>query len=371
MRVLLMLPYDWDTMPSQRFRIEQWAPWLRAHGVHLDVSTLLSHREQQLLYRPGNSARKGLMLAAALGRRLVRTLNTGGYDAVWLHRAASPVGPALIERMLARRGVPIIYEFDDAIYLADTSAANARWRFLKCAGKTADICRMSAHVVVGNNHLSQYAGHLNSNVTVIPTTIDTDRYQACCDYADTSPVVIGWSGSRTTVAHLRMLDSVLQRVATQADVRLHVLGTPSYPLAGVQTYAAPWTAEAELPELQRFHIGIMPLPDQEWARGKCALKALQYMALGIPTVTAPVGVNADLIQDGENGCLAATDDEWVERLLSLVRDARLRRRLGLAGRSTVDVTYSTRVQAPRVYELLERVCRTVKSPGAGKHLAVH
>lgn len=356
MRLLLLLPYAWDTSPSQRFRIEQWHPALKASGIELDVAALLSQEEQRTLYGAGGTVDKVAMLTGALGRRLRQLSRLGRYDAIWLHRAAFPIGPPFLERWLARTRTPVILEFDDAIYLTHTSAANERWRAFKCASKTAELCGLSRHVVVGNEYLADYARQYNSNVSIIPTTIDVDAYQPRAEYPDEDPVVIGWSGSGTTAAHLRTLDRVLQRVAAQTKVRVHVMGVDDYSLEGVDTRAVKWSPAIELPELRQFDIGVMPLPDEEWARGKCALKALQYMALGIPTVTAPVGVNGKIIQDGRNGLLASTDDDWVERLTALARDVRLRERIGRAGREKVVQEYSTHAQVPRVRRVLELVC---------------
>jgi glycosyltransferase involved in cell wall biosynthesis len=361
MRVLLLLPYAWDTAPGQRFRIEQWCPWLSARGVEFHALTLLTHPQQRLLYSQGHPARKALMLAGCMARRVAQLRGLRGFDAIWLFRTALPLGPALLERVLAKTGIPLIFEFDDAIYLTQTSAANERWRLLKCSGKTARICRLSSHVVVGNDYLAQYARRFNSNVTVVPTTIDVDVYQPRDRYSASSPLVLGWSGSRSTVPHLRMLDRAIRRVASLANVRLHVIGTDSYALNGVDTYAAEWSSEREVWELNRFDIGLMPLPDEEWARGKCGLKALQYMAIGIPTVTSPVGVNAQIIRNGRNGLLATTEDEWVEALLTLVHDSRLREQLGRAGRQTVEEAFSSAVQAPRVLEVLQQVRKRGKT----------
>jgi glycosyltransferase involved in cell wall biosynthesis len=357
MQLLLLLPYAWDTSPSQRFRIEQWTPWLRSHGVDVHPSTLLTASAQKLLYGDGGTAKKALMMAGCVLQRVAQLSGLRRFDAVWLHRAALPVGPALIERWIVSSKIPVIFEFDDAIYLTHTSEANRAFRSLKFSHKTAQICKLSSHIVVGNAYLAEYARRFNDNVSIIPTTIDTESYRARSTYRADCPVVIGWSGSGTTVAHLRTLDRVLQRVAQREDVRLHVIGTPEYHLEGVTTYARGWTVERELPELDRFDVGVMPLPDEEWARGKCALKALQYMALGIPTVTSPVGVNGVIIRDGENGFLASTEDEWVEKLLTLTRDVHAREKVGRAGRRTVETGYSALSQAPQVLEVLKRVVR--------------
>jgi SAM-dependent methyltransferase/glycosyltransferase involved in cell wall biosynthesis/uncharacterized protein YbaR (Trm112 family) len=368
MRVLLLLPYAWDTAPGQRFRIEQWVPGLEAMGVEFRVETLLTGAEQRLLYSDGHAGAKVAMLVRHAGRRVAQLRGLRGFDLVWLYRAAFLVGPAVLERVLARSAVPMVVEFDDAIYLPDTSTANARWAGLKCSGKTATICRLSDHVVVGNRYLADYARVHNPAVTVIPTTIDTDAYRPREHYGESRPVVIGWSGSGTTVAHLRTLDRVLQKVAAREDVRLHVVGTDSYPLEGVRTSATRWSPEKERPELGRFDIGVMPLPDEEWARGKCGLKALQYMALGVPTVTSPVGVNSEIIQNGTNGVLASGEDEWVGALTSLIHDVGLRQRLGRAGRATVEDRYSTRSQLRRVFEVMERVSASRRPTSLGTRI---
>jgi glycosyltransferase involved in cell wall biosynthesis len=357
-RLLLLLPYAWDTSPSQRFRIEQWTPWLERAGVRTTRATLLTWEEQRRLYAPGLAGKLALM-ARVTARRLRQLRLVREADAVWLHRCALPVGPPWIERRLAATGKPIVFEFDDAIYLTHTAQANRRWSALKFAGKTAEICRLAARVVVGNRYLAEYARPHNPAVDVVPTTIDTVAYEPGPPRPNPSPVVLGWSGSGTTLAHLRTLDPVLRRVAERASVRLHVLGGSEYLLPGVDVRARAWSPDAELPELRAFDIGLMPLPDEEWARGKCALKALQYMALGIPTVTAPVGVNGEIIRDGDNGFLAAGPEEWERKLLALIADPALRERVGRAGRATVEAEYSAACQGPRVADIV----RSVLTPG--------
>lgn len=355
MRVLLLLKFDWNMVPGQRYRIEQWTPWLREHGVELQAAGMIGASQQRLLHRSGRPLQKGLMLGWCMARRLLHLLRARKADVVWLYRTAWPIGPALPELMLARSGVPFVYEFDDAIWLPDTTEGNRRWRSLKFSGKTATICRLAAHVVVGNAFLAEYARRHNPHVTVIPTTIDTDHYVPRRDYRSEGPLVIGWSGSVTTLPHLRLLDDVLRRVGRQEPIALHVVGTDSYRLDGVPTRAVAWQAERQVAELQQFDVGVMPLPDDDWSRGKCACKALEYMAVGVPAVVSPVGVNDTIIRDGQNGLTAATDDEWVHKLTALARDARLRERLGRAGRTTVEDVYSVQAQAPRVAELLHEV----------------
>lgn len=355
MRVLLLLPYAWDTAPGQRYRIEQWHPWLTAHGVTFHTETLLTQADQKLLYSPGNAARKALMLASRMAQRVAQIRDLRSYDAIWLYRCAWPIGPAWLEGRLARSGVPLIYEFDDAIYLTQTSQSNRHWQFLKFSQKTSSICRIASHVVVGNQYLADYARQFNPAVTVVPTTIDTDQYQPRNEYSTSGPITVGWSGSTTTLAHFRLLEPVLQRVAREEQLRVQVIGVPDYRIPKVQTDAKEWRPERQAEELRRFDIGVMPLPDEPWVQGKCGCKALEYMAVGVPTIVSPVGVNEQIVTDRQNGLLARTEDEWVDKLLLLARDVRLREQLGRAGRITVEGSYAATTQAPRVLELLQQV----------------
>ena len=211
--------------------------------------------------------------------------------------------------------------------------------------------------MVGNPYLAEYARQVNDRVTVIPTTIDTEKYQPSARKESAGPPVIGWTGSYSTVQHLDTLRGALQKLAERESFRLRVIGTPTYELPPVHVEAMSWRADTELEDLSAIDIGVMPLPDDKWSKGKCGLKALQFMAMGIPTICSPVGVNTDIIQDDQNGFIASTEDEWVDKLSRLLRSHELRQRLGQAGRSTVEQKYSAITQTPRVYEIFKSVLR--------------
>jgi glycosyltransferase involved in cell wall biosynthesis len=147
------------------------------------------------------------------------------------------------------------------------------------------------------------------------------------------------------------LRGALRKLARTDRFRLRVIGTPQYELEGVEVEAMPWRSETEIDDLQPIDIGIMPLPDDAWSKGKCGLKALQFMALGIPVVCSPIGVNTLIVQDGENGFIAATEEEWIQKLRQLLQSAQLRNKFGQTARAAVEQTYSARAQAPRVYEI--------------------
>ena len=355
MRVLGLVPYLYDTAPSQRFRIEQWEPILRTYGVEITFVPFEDKALHALLHKPGNAGRKARLIARAFARRMAALRSLHKYDAVFISREAAPLGPPIFERWIQRAGVPLIFDFDDAIFIPTVSAANKYWGWLKSPGKTHTTCRLASHIMAGNPYLADYARQVNQRVTVVPTTIDTEKYTVEPTRSLPDPPVIGWSGSFSTVQCLNDLRAALRRLAEQERFRLRVIGTPSYQLDGLETEALPWRSQTEVADLRPIDIGVMPLPDDPWSRGKCGLKALQYMALGIPTVCSPVGVNSDIIHDGENGFLAATEDEWVEKLRQLLRSAPLRERLGSAGRATVEARYSAAVVAPMVYRILESV----------------
>lgn len=359
MRVLAIVPSLFDTSPGQRYRMEQWEPLLRERGVDIHYEPFECEQLHGLLYKPGLFGQKLRLVASALSRRLATIRKMADFDVVYLFREAALLGPPIFERLVHQSGIPIVFDFDDAIFVSYRSPANGYLSYLKFAGKTKTICRLAAHVMVGNPYLADYARQVNDHVTVIPTTIDTDKYKPL-PRAESAVPVIGWTGSYSTVQHLDTLRGALQKLAKQQSFRLRVIGTPTYKIPGVEVEASIWKADTELEDLSSIDIGVMPLPDDAWSKGKCGLKALQFMALGIPTICSPVGVNTDIIQDNENGMLAGSEDEWVEKMSRLLQSRETRERLGQAGRMTVQEWYSAKTQAPRVYDIFRSVVQSAE-----------
>ncbi|HKG46133.1 MAG TPA: glycosyltransferase family 4 protein [Pyrinomonadaceae bacterium] len=370
MRVLALMPALYDTSPGQRYRLEQWEPLLRERGVDITFASFEDEELHALLYKRGMMRKKLRLVTRGLGRRLSLVRKVKDYDLVYILREAALLGPPVFERLIAQSGVPVVFDFDDAIFVSYRSPSNGYLSYLKFASKTKTICRISSHVMVGNPYLADYARQVNDRVTVIPTTIDTEKYRVPDRREKPGPPVIGWTGSHSTVQHLDTMRGALKKLAGKEPFRLRVIGTPSYECPPVEVEAMPWRAETELEDLSEIDIGMMPLPDDRWSKGKCGLKALQFMALGIPTICSPVGVNTDIIQDDQNGFIAATEDEWVEKLSRLLRSAELRQRLGHAGRVTVEEKYSAITQTPRVYEIFQSVLSDVSVPVDASRCAV-
>lgn len=343
MRLLFLSLHGQDLVPAQRFRFEQFIPHLEANGVQVDHKGLLTADDSRRFYGRVSPAQKASVALTAMGRcaaRVFPAAATRRYDVVFVQREAFFLGGPWFERLATWR-TPYIYDFDDSIWVNAISDANRRFAFLKSTTKISDLTARAHTVTVGNEFLAQWARQRNTNVHVVPTTIDTASYQPRASRAD-GPVVVGWSGSLTTVVHFKTVIPALERVKAKlgSKVSFLLMGDAGYRHEGLGIVGKAWRAQTEVTDLHAIDIGLMPLPDDELTRGKCGLKGLQYMALGIPTLMSPVGVNRDIIQDGVNGYLPANEDEWVGRICALVEDAALRKRLGDAGRQTVLDKYS-------------------------------
>jgi glycosyltransferase involved in cell wall biosynthesis len=356
--VLVVVPYLADTAPSQRYRIEQWAALLNKDGVSLHVEPFESPQLKEVFHRPGHLFTKAWAVGRCIVSRMkwLAAFDRRRWDAVFLHRELLPIGPPVLEWLLARTGVPIVYDFDDAIFLPNISDANRGLAWLKWPDKTGTICRLSAHVTAGNEYLAQFAASFNPRVTVVATTIDCDKYTPKGSVVLHEPPVIGWTGSHTTIKYLQALAPTLQQLRKSCEFRLKVVGVERFAVPGIDVESVRWTSATEVADISDCDIGVMPLPDDEWSRGKCGLKVLTYMALGIPVVASPVGVNSVIVADGRNGFLAANEHEWVDKLTRLLTDAELRRRFAAEGRRMVEAHYSAKVQAPRLLEVLRRAC---------------
>jgi glycosyltransferase involved in cell wall biosynthesis len=352
-RIVVLCPYPVGRAPSQRLKFEQYYEDWRAGGWTVDVRPFWDEAGWDVLYRPGRRGAKLSALARGLARRRRDAADALSADLVYLHLEATPVGPPWIERRLVRAGVPLVYDLDDLVHLAHSSPANPFMRWVRSRAKIPEITRLASQVIVCTPYQERWARLHNSCVTTISSTIDTDAYRPGRARGRTEGVVVGWSGSHSTAPYLHLLDDVLRDLERTDGIELLVIGESGFELAGLKVEALPWRLETEVEDLRRMDIGVYPLPHDEWVLGKSGLKALQYMALGVPPVVERVGVNTDIVRDGENGFLAHGPEEWSERLRLLVRDPELRRRLGEEARRTVEARYSVRATAPVYRRVLE------------------
>ncbi len=354
-RVLALSPFP-EEGAGCRFRVAQYVPYLREAGFDVTISSFYSPKFFRLVYKPGNYIRKALAFLPLAVRRLLELNDLDNYDLVFLYREAIPLGPPLIERAIVRKGKPIVLDFDDAIFMSNVSEANRAIAFLKNPGRVAEVIGESTRVVVGNEFLASYARRYSDQVTVIPTAVDTNRFvpRAAAPVEPGRELVVGWIGSPTTFPYLRDLASVLAQVAGQHRFRLKVSGAGrSVRFPGVTVDEVPWSLADEVSLFNTCDIGVYPLTDDDWSRGKCGFKAIQCMACGVPVVAAAVGVNREIITDGVDSFLASTPQEWIDKLGRLLSDPELRTRMAAAGRRTIEERYSLKVTAPRLARILQ------------------
>jgi glycosyltransferase involved in cell wall biosynthesis len=355
MKVLAWVPYPLGIAPAQRYRIEQWSPYLRDLGIHVTFQPFATPALSRALYARGRWASKAAGMTAGLVKRFFEALPAADYDAVIIQREASLIGPAWSERLLRARQPAIVYDFDDAIYLPYVSPSNRYLSYLKFPWKTRALCRMARAVIAGNDHLADYASRYNGHVSVVPSTVSLREYRPrpAAPARDGVPVV-GWTGSHSSVPYLSLVRGALQELRRRRPFRVLIIGVERFDIPGVEVECRPWSAESEVRDLWDMDVGIMPLPDEPWARGKCGMKAIQYMGIGIPAVVSPVGANRDIVRDGVTGLHAATDAEWIGALDRLLADATLREGMGGAARESVSALYSAEAHAPRVAEILRQ-----------------
>lgn len=350
MKVLFICPYPRE-IASTRQRVLQYVPYLIQKGVVCHVSSFMSSNFYKFVYRPRRVLGKIYYTFSGCARRFNDLLNLSTYDVVFVQREAFPFGTTFVEQCLAARR-PVIYDFDDAIYRMNPAKPSLA-PFLRRPSKVTDVISLARCIIAGNRYLAEYAAQYNKHVRIVPTCIDTDNYTPPVSQDKEGTLVIGWIGSRTTISYLLDIKDVLSDVAKKYNVVFRVVANDTINL-GFRTEFKQWTLDEELEDLRDFDIGIMPLPDNEWTRAKCGYKIIQYMSVGKPVVASPVGVNREIIQDGCNGYLAEGQKHWYEKLSALIEDGSLRTEFGKRGRRTVEERYSLKVNAPKVYSIIEK-----------------
>lgn len=339
-KVLILTLHRPNRSPSQRFRFEQYLDHLTANGFQFEWSFLLGEKEDKAFYAKGNFAAKFGILMKSTFKRIWEILKPKDYDIVFIQRECYMLGTAFFEKLFSKKA-KLIFDFDDAIWLPNVSKANKKLAFLKNPKKTDAILKKSSLVFAGNEYLATYAKQFSNNVALIPTTIDTTGYHnKLKQHKEKEVVTIGWTGSSTTLKYISLIEPALKELAKKCKFELAVICDRAPELEIENVKFIPWRLDSEIEDLLQFDIGIMPLTDNKWAKGKCGFKILQYLSLGIPTVASPVGVNADIITHEKNSFLATSQEEWTNHLEQLIQSVELRKRMGLEGRNTVELKYS-------------------------------
>jgi glycosyltransferase involved in cell wall biosynthesis len=309
------------TAASQRFRLEQYIPFLEEQNIEVTVSSFWDKKAWSVLYKKGAILAKVFSIFRGLLRRYALLFTVFNYDRIFIHRELYPLGPQLIEFVIARiYKKKIIYDFDDAIWLPNYAANNAKFAFLKSYGHVNKLCKYAYKLSVGNQFLANYGEQFNSNVVINPTTIDTENYHNRIKNQDSKDFIIGWTGTHSTLRYLEFMIPLLQKLEKDFDFKLMIISdkNPEIPLNSFEFVS--WKKETEIEDLLRFNIGLMPLTLDKWANGKCGFKALQYMSLGIPAIVSPVGVNTEIVDHNVNGFICDSLEEWEATLRIILSD---------------------------------------------------
>lgn len=350
MRILLCSRYA-DQGASSRVRYLQYRGYFQARGWSLAVSPLFSNNYIRALYT-GNPRYREVIFGYL--RRLYALTRARKFDVVIIEKELLPFFPAWFEKALFWLRVPYVVDYDDALFHRYDLNKNMVIRaFL--GRKIDEVMRHASMVIAGNDYVARRAHMAGAKrVEIIPTVVDTQRYQPVPTRA-AGPLVVGWIGTPKTSRYLQSLFPVIDKLKRDMGVRFVAVGARAVDLAGGPWEAWSWSEYTEVRSIQQFDIGIMPLSDSPWERGKCGYKLIQYMACGKPVVASPVGVNAAIVKWGSNGYLATSLDEWYRHLRFLVEDEATRTRMGLNGRNMVMGNYSLQAQAPRLVSAIEHV----------------
>lgn len=353
-KILFMVPYPVRHAPSQRFRVELFEPYLKEAGIEYTIAPFMDARTWHILYKQGSAIQKAWGIVKGYLKRFKTVLvDVHQYDCVFVHREGAPMGPPVFEWIVSRLWrKKMIFDFDDAIWIPNTSNENKLVGLLKSFWKTKYLCKWSHTVIGGNEYLCTYARQYNNNVVLIPTCVDMERMHNGIKQHHQGTVTIGWTGSHSTLPYLDEIMDVLVYAERELNTRFILIANkkPELPLNNWEFIN--WNEITEIADLLKMDIGVMPLKDDSWSEGKCGFKLIQYLSLGIPAVASPVGVNKVIIQQGVNGYLCTTIQEWKDAIRTLVSDAALRKSAGAAGREKMLQEYSIAANKDKFIEVL-------------------
>jgi len=354
MKILFVVPYPTGKAASQRFRFEQYYKLLEERGIDYDINPFLSDNIWNILYLPGKFHKKAIGILGGICKRFLLLFKLKSYDYLFIHREATPIGPAFFEYIASRwLKKKIVYDFDDAIWIPNYSEANSFFSFLKGYSNVKRICRMAWKVSCGNEYLCLFAKQYNESVVYNPTTIDTINLHNKQKDQSEKPFVIGWTGSHSTVRYLNELLPVLEELEKRYEFEFRVISDlpPEMELKSLKFVK--WKKETEIEDLLFFNVGVMPLLDDKWAKGKCGFKALQYMSLGIPALVSPVGVNTKVVDDKINGFICKTSEDWKRALEELMSNQELLEEVSTNTRKKIENFYSVQSNSQNFLALFE------------------
>ncbi|MEM1137897.1 MAG: glycosyltransferase family 4 protein [Bacteroidota bacterium] len=357
MKILFLVPYPPGVAPSQRFRFEQYLALLNEESYKFTIKPFLDAEGWKVFYT-GKTVVIILHLLKGFIKRTYHMLLATKYDFIFIHREITPLGPPVYEWLLAKfLRKKIVYDFDDAIWLEDPNEKGSWLSKLKWKKKIKSICKWSYKISAGNQFLANYAKELNSNVVINPTTIDSNSLHNPDLHPnidnDNKPICIGWTGTHSTLQYLSEIIPILKKLQETHPFNFRIISNKRPPLELTNIEFIKWSKSTEIEDLMAIDIGIMPLTDDQWSKGKCGFKALQYMALEKPALVSPVGVNTQIVEHGENGYHCKNEDDWFNYLSFLLKNPSVCQAMGQKGRILVKENYSLESNSSNFLELFD------------------
>ena len=357
-RILILCPNPKGTAATQRLKYEQYLPGLEKEGSQFTISSFQTRRFWKIIYRQGHSAEKIFWVLTGYIRRSFDLLRAPFYDCIFVNIWATPLGPPFYEHLLFLFNDNVIYDLDDMIFL-DSSGQQNSGLIGKMKGKKKPLVLMkkARYVIVCTPKLEEIAMGLNKykKVIDISSTFDTERFVPVKNYEQHEITTIGWTGTHSTIPFLELLQPVLAELSKRSKIKLLVIANKEYHMKDVDSEFIHWREESEIEDLHRIDIGLYPIPANEWSLGKSSLKALTYMAIAIPFVATAFGTNYRIMENGVQGFLATTNEEWLEALTKLINDNVLREQMGRAGRKRVEEMFSIKANFPKYHHVFETV----------------
>jgi len=354
MKVLFLAPYPQKITPSQRFRFEHYLDELQKHEISYAYKTFVAEKDYDLIFKHGNDLKKIWIMLKGMARRFFTLFTLKSYDYIFIHREAAPFGPPILEWLIAKLWrKKIIYDFDDAIWIPLSSAANPIAAKIKCTWKVARICKWSRTVTTGNRFLADYASQFCNDVRVIPTVVDTEKTHNKTKNQEDRPLTIGWTGTFTNFINLPLAIPAIRKLRSKYQFEFLIIADKDPELEGLHYTFIKWNKETEMDDLIKMNIGIMPLLNTDVQLGKCGFKAIQYMSLGIPPVVTPIGVNNELVRNGTDGFWAGNDEEWYHALEQLIVSNELRSKTGIDAQKKIINHYSVKASTEHFINLFK------------------
>lgn len=358
-RILVLCPFPQGVAAGQRLKYEQYFDDWCANGYDIVVSSFMDEAMWRIVYGKGRFVSKFWGVLRGYCRRLRDVARLRDFDLAYVFMWVTPFGTSLFERLTRLLSKRLIFDVEDNVLVGQKLPAlhnpNFLITLLKGPGKASFLIRTADHVISASPFLNADYLKLNAKraCTYITPSVDSDRFIPKGSGANTRKITLGWTGTFSSKIYLDLLRPVLTKLARERDFRLVVIGNFEYVLDGVDLRVIQWTRAREIADLQDIDIGLYPLPIDDWVLGKAGLKAIQYMAIGLPSVATRVGTTPMIIDHGVHGLLVETQDEWLEALKTLIDDPGMRMRMGECARARAVARYSLRAVRQKYIEILD------------------